>query len=216
MRRTRIKFCGIRSVDDAQAACESGADAIGLIFAPQAKRRIDMDVAVRILQSLPAFVTPVGLFSDQPLDEVIHTCSALGLRHVQLHGRETLEHVTSLAPRTVLKAVQFSGPDALAGWKVAPSNLCGMILEAPGSSGGSGLENDWQGIESAQARGEFSGLAPIILAGGLTCENVGRVVTRLRPYAVDVSSGIESEWGKKSVEKMRAFVRQVQAADATV
>jgi phosphoribosylanthranilate isomerase len=220
--RPRIKICGITRQEDALAAAQAGADAIGLNFYPKARRCIDTDTARSILRALPAFVTPVALFVDQQLDFIRRTADQLQLRHIQLHGHEEPDIVAALRDYTVLKSIKVS-PSTLRAeldlWRESiPSldlrNLQGFLLETPntGVPGGSGVENDWNAIEAAQRDGAFANLPPIIVAGGLRPDNVADVVRRLNPYAVDVASGVEDAPGQKSAAKIQAFVDEVTRA----
>jgi phosphoribosylanthranilate isomerase len=222
--KTRIKICGVTRVIDAVAAVRAGADAVGMVLYPKARRCIDVATAREIVAALPAFVTPVGLFVDQGVEEVRGTAEAVGLRCVQLHGRETAADVAALAGFAVLKAIRADRATLageLASWRAAVagglSNLKGLVLETPADApGGTGMENDWAVILELQRAGAFDGLPPLIAAGGLRPENVGGVVERLRPYAVDVSSGVEgATFGEKSAERIRAFVAAVSRADAS-
>lgn len=202
------------TVEDALAASEAGADAIGVILHAQARRRIGVEPARQIVQALPPYVTPVGVFVDALPVQVMETARLIGLTVVQFHGHETLEDIRSVAPLKVIKAVRTDSAtieDVLSELRDAScDNLCGILLETAvqGSAGGTGIANDFGLIERLQNQGTFQGLPPVIISGGLTPENVGEVVRRTRPYGVDVSSGIESEFGKKSSQKMRDFVRQ--------
>jgi phosphoribosylanthranilate isomerase len=225
MSRTRIKFCGITRAEDALAAARLGIDAIGFVLHADVPRRIELDVARKILAILPPFVTPVGLFVDAPPDLLRKIISDLHLRHVQLHGRETPEDIASLKNLAIVKAIHVSREnfsDELKIWQAAIekyqlTNLKALLLETAGANqnGGTGAVNDWEFIRERQSAGDFVGLPPIIAAGGLRPENVGQVVQNLRPFAVDVSSGIESTRGIKSKEKMIAFIQAVRAADET-
>lgn len=200
------------------AAVRAGADAIGMVFYKPAPRCVMIERAREIMAVLPPLVTPVGLFVDADVAEMRETIESLGLRHVQLHGHESPETVAALHDRIVLKAVRVS-TNALAAeldaWRRAISkyalhNLRGFVLETAGKGvGGTGIENDWAMIARLQREGAFDGLPPIIAAGGLRPENVAGVIRELRPWAVDVSSGVEETPGRKSVEKMEAFVRAV-------
>ena len=220
--RPRIKICGITRVEDARAAARAGADAIGLVFYPQARRCISVERAREIVRALPAFVTPVGLFVDQGVDEIRKVADALRLRHVQLHGHETADVVAELREFTVLKAVRAARETLkveLDAWReditgLRLANLGGFVLETPATSapGGTGVENDWAVIGDLARAGAFEGLPPMIAAGGLRPENVADVVRRLRPYAVDVSSGVEGAMGEKSGEKIERFVAEVARA----
>jgi phosphoribosylanthranilate isomerase len=219
MHRTRIKICGVCRPEDAALAAEAGADAVGLIFHPPSKRNVSIDVAKQILAALPPFVTPVGLFVDAGTEAVLRTARAIGLRHVQFNGRETPELVGEVAPLVVVKSVDVERGrfvDTLERWR--RTKVAGLVLETAntGLAGGSGIANDWETVREAQRAGAFEGAPHIIAAGGLTPESVGDVVRSIRPYAVDVSSGVESSVGCKSEKKIRAFIRAVREADADV
>ena len=219
--RTRIKICGVMRPEDALEAARAGTDAIGMVFYPKAKRCISVERGREILHRLPAFVSPVALFVDQDVDEIKHVAGQLGIRHVQLHGHESPATVAALRDFTVLKALRAGretlGPE-LEFWREAMeslelSNLQGFVLETPGGApGGTGVENDWEGIAALRKEGKFDGLPPVIAAGGLRPENVADVVRLLRPYAVDVSSGVEETFGEKSPQKIAEFVRCVTEA----
>jgi phosphoribosylanthranilate isomerase len=219
--RTRVKICGVMRPQDAITAARAGADAIGMVFYPQAKRSISAELARQILHELPAFVTPVALFVDQDVEEMKGLALSLGIRHIQLHGHESPATVAALREFTVLKALR-AARDTLAAelafWREATesldlANLQGFVLETPGGApGGTGVENDWEAIAELQRTGAFERLPPLIAAGGLTPDNVAGVVQRLRPYAVDVSSGVESSFGQKCPEKIRAFIDAATSA----
>jgi phosphoribosylanthranilate isomerase len=223
VQRTRIKFCGITRPQDAVAAATIGADAIGLVLHADTSRRVTVEQARKILAVVPPFVTPVALFVDSPPEQVLEVVGQLKLRHVQLHGRESPEMIAKLGGLRVIKALHVEratlGP-TLATWRTAIRDLkldhiAGLLLETSATTaGGTGVENDWDAIAAARSAGQFEGLPPIIAAGGLTPANVGDVVRRLRPYAVDVSSGIEITRGIKSVELMRDFAYAVQLASS--
>jgi phosphoribosylanthranilate isomerase len=209
---------------DALAAARHGADSIGMVFHPRSARNVTLERAKEILAVLPPFVTPVGLFVDQPGEAILETAITLGLKHLQLHGDESPDMLAELSRFTVLKAIpvlrdRFSA--TLAVWRKAVlsgrvPNLRGLILETGGTgqAGGTGVENDWNFIAERQRAGDFDDLPPIIAAGGLTPENVAQVIRTLRPYAVDVSSGVEGlTKGQKSEERIAEFVRQVSLAN---
>jgi phosphoribosylanthranilate isomerase len=215
MRRTRIKICGITRVEDAVIAAEAGADAIGFVLHPGSRRNVSIETAARIMQAVPAFVTPVGLFVDEPAEHVQRIAAELGLRDVQLHGHESREMVASLQRLVVLKAIRVEADfeRTIAQWRDVP-NLKGIVLETSATQpGGTGIENDWQRIEHAAGNGSLSALPPIIAAGGLKPVNVAQVVRRLRPWAVDVSSGVEASLGQKSQTLVRDFIAAVGSAD---
>lgn len=219
--RTWIKICGIRDAQTAAAAAEAGADAIGLVLAPGSPRTVDRQQAKAIVQALPQGVAPVGLFVDAAADEVRRTAQEVGLTTVQLHGRETPQEVAALAPLRVIKAVGVwaqAGKRALATWRGGPPNLAALLLDAAaddgGPAGGTGQRVDWGVLAQWTAQGALEGLAAVILAGGLTPENVGEAIRRLRPWGVDVSSGVERRRGQKDVGRIRAFCQAVRQADA--
>jgi phosphoribosylanthranilate isomerase len=200
------------------AAAEAGADAIGIVLHRQSKRHVTLTKAREIVQAVGPMVSVVGLFVDAAVDEIRKTADELRLHHLQLHGAESSEVVGGLGEFQIIKAVRVDPAtirEELHLWQQARlKNLCGLVLETAGKAvGGSGVENDWKLIATLMAEGAFAGLPPIIVAGGLTPSNVRQVVRDLRPYAVDVSSGVESNYGEKSVEKMREFVAEVRAAD---
>jgi phosphoribosylanthranilate isomerase len=221
MHRTRIKFCGITREKDAAAAAVAGADALGLIFWKQSSRHVTVDQARAVLRSIPAMVCPIGLFVNASVDEIRETAQKLNLRTVQLHGDETPEMVAQLSGLSVIKAIRcdrLTLPSSLQRWRSAVASLeihhlSGILLETADQFGGSGVENDWAAIESIAGPGQVTGLPPLIAAGGLSPENVASVIRRLRPWAVDVSSGIEQAPGIKSMEKMRRFSAAVREAD---
>jgi phosphoribosylanthranilate isomerase len=169
-------------------------------------------------------VTPVGLFVDVTAETIRATAAALGLRHVQLNGQELPEVVAALAPLVVIKAVRVDAAtfgETLSGWREAVrslrlTNLKGLVLETAGTgrAGGTGVANDWETVRRHQRAGDFSGLPPMIAAGGLRTETVAAVVRDIRPWAVDVSTGVEEAPGRKTVERIRDFVNAVRGADA--
>ena len=222
MPRTRVKICGICRPQDAAAAARAGADAIGLVFANNAGRQVSVDEGAEIVDAVPPFVMTVGLFVDVGAEEIRRVLRSVPLAAVQLQGSESPQFVAELKPVRVIKALHLAAGDkALLGrWRDAIrelqlTNLIGMLLETASGgagSGGTGVVNDFAGLSAMQRAGEFAGLPPIIAAGGLTPANVGDVVRSLRPYAVDVSSGVESAKREKSPEKIEAFIRAV--ADA--
>ena len=223
MGKTRVKICGITSAPDALLAVAAGADALGLIFHPPAGRCVSMLVAEQIVAALSPFVMPVGLFVDLPTGDINSIAGRLHLRCIQLHGHETPADVKALAEFGVIKAIHVKPgelEDALRPWREAVAaglpNLRGLVLETGwgATQGGTGIENDWQQIEDVQRKGGFKKLPPIILAGGLQAANVREVIEKLRPYAVDVSSGVEQSKGQKSRERLAEFMQAVNLADA--
>jgi len=220
--RTRVKICGITRPEDAAAAAAAGADAVGMVFYAPAARNISLERAKEILGILPPFVSPVGVFADADARAILDSAAALHLRHVQLSGHEPPERVAELRGLYVVKATRVDEKfaDTLATWRRATAdmkltNLRGILLETGGTreAGGTGVANDWATIQRHREAGVFEGLPQLIAAGGLTPDTVSDVVRNLRPWAVDVSSGVESAKGLKSVEKIQAFVRAVRDAD---
>ena len=218
MPRTRIKFCGVTRPEDAAAAAAAGADAIGLVFYSASARCVTAARAREVLAALPPFVTPVALFVNASAAEVTDVAGQLGLTTVQLHGDEPPDMVGRLGGLHVIKAIR-AHPAALAGaiapWRLVP--IVGLLLETAGTAepGGTGIANDWAGLAEARRAGLLDGLPPLIAAGGLTPETVGGVIRDLRPFAVDVSSGIEQARGIKSVQRMTALAAAVRVADAS-
>jgi phosphoribosylanthranilate isomerase len=224
MARTRIKICGVMRPEDAALAARAGADAIGVVLFPEARRFVSVEKARQIVRAVPAFVSTVGMFVDQGVEEVRELARAVEVSAVQLHGHETPEEVAALREFPVLKALKAARETLgaeLELWREAIEaldlgNLKGFVLETPtvGSvPGGTGAENDWEGIEAFVRAGKFEGLPAVIVAGGLRVDNVAEVVKRLRPWAVDVSSGVEAALGEKSAEKVSGFVAEVRKAE---
>src|SRR5688572_13957089 len=174
--RTRVKICGITNPRDAAAAATGGADAIGLIFYAPAPRCITIEKAKAILDVLPPFVSPVGVFADATTREIFDTAEELRLRHVQLNGRESPDQVAELRGLSVVKAVRVTPTlvDELQKWGEAIGglglrNLHGFVTETPGTgeAGGSGVPNDFATLRVAVTDHAFEGLPPLIVAGGL-------------------------------------------------
>lgn len=229
-RRTRIKICGITDPATALVAAEAGADAIGLVFVRSSPRGITTDAAQQVASALPPFVEPVGLFVDESIDQIQAVIHAAGLRTVQLHGKESPPLVATLAPVRVIKALPFDPTRVAAtmeSWQAAPPNLAAILWDAPPQStspsapgdppvspqGGSGCRIDWDALARAY-RAMASPTPEMILAGGLTPQNVGRAIATVSPFGVDVSSGVESSRGVKDPARIRAFCRAVREADA--
>ncbi|GAB4262031.1 phosphoribosylanthranilate isomerase [Deferrisoma sp.] len=202
--RTRVKVCGLARRDDALLAADLGADALGFVFAPGTKRPADPEVVARVVEELPPFVTAVGVFRNQPADEVRGIVRACGLHLAQLHGREDADYVAGLGV-PVLKAVGVTGSESLETLARYPGCRA-FLLDAPG--GGTGRTIDWGLAREAKRFGR------IVLAGGLTPENVAEAIRAVRPWAVDGASGTEARPGVKDPAKLRAFLEAVRRADA--
>ncbi len=203
---TRVKICGIISAEDALAAVEAGADALGFVFVPGTPRLVHPETAERIVAGLPPFVTAVGVFVDQPLEEVLRIAARCNLQAVQLHGDEP-EAFSRGIPLKVIKAIRVR--EALDLRPIATYPAHAFLLDAfvEGQAGGTGTPISWD--LAVQAKGH----APIILSGGLRPETVGLAVRRVRPYGVDVSSGVEMRPGRKDHQKVREFIAAVRQAD---
>ena len=194
-----IKICGITRPEDAQAAVDAGASAIGFIFWPKSPRVIDPFRARAIAARLPPFVTPVGVFVNQPAAYVNAVASLVGLGAVQLHGDESIEDAGAIAS-PVIRAMRV-GDTRIDFW---PANAM-VLLDAddPVRRGGTGQTIDWAAAAGIAARRK------ILLAGGLTPENVADAVARVRPFGIDVSSGVERAPGIKDHQRLRALFEAV-------
>lgn len=205
--RTRIKICGITRTEDALAAAAAGADAIGLIFYAGSSRHVTMETAAAIVGRLPPFVTAVGLFVNPAEDEVGAVLDQVPLDLLQFHGAETPGFCARFG-RPYIKALAAApGVDLLQSAGLY-RDARGVLIDAyvPGAHGGTGVTADWHAIPGTLP-------LPLVLAGGLTPDNVDQAVRTVRPWAVDVSSGVELARGVKDHDKMTAFVRGVRNAD---
>ncbi len=205
--RTRVKICGITRERDAQAAVEAGADAIGLVFYEPSPRFVTVERAAAIIDGLPPFVTTVALFVNADSDVIRQVVERAGVDLLQFHGQECADYCAQHG-RPWIRAVRMKpGTDLIA----AQSEFAGgrgLLLDAyrPGTPGGTGETFDWDRIPQA--------LAPrIVLAGGLNVSNVGEAIRRVRPYAVDVSGGVEADKGVKDPQKIKAFIEEVRSAE---
>lgn len=203
--RTRVKFCGIARPEDAEAAVQTGADAIGLILVPGSPRFIDAAQAAIIRRRLPPFVQAVALFRNATADTVRRALGELHPDLLQFHGEESPEFCAGFGV-PYLRAVPMKHGADLADWERCFAGAAALLLDAHGAGeqGGQGRTFDWSGIRATR---------PFVLAGGLGPENVGQAVRAARPYAVDVSSGIERSPGVKDAAKMRRFIEEVRKAD---
>ena len=205
--RTRIKICGVRRESDVEAAVEAGADAIGLVFFAPSPRHLSVSRAAELARALPAFVTPVGLFVNAALPEVEAAVAAIPGLMLQFHGDETPGFCARFA-RPYLKAVRMvPGVDLLDSSRRFASAQA-LLLDAPVEAyGGGGKVFDWSLVPASVAR-------PVVLSGGLSPANVTDGIARVRPWAVDVSSGVESTRGVKDAALIRGFCEAVREADA--
>ncbi|MFV0436591.1 MAG: phosphoribosylanthranilate isomerase [Desulfopila sp.] len=211
--RTRIKVCGMTTVEDAEEAIRLGVDAIGFIFAEQSRRYISPDKVKEIVACLPPFIHLIGVFVDSDPVEVEEIIDYCGLTHVQLHGRESVEYCHKLAqsvsPCRVIKAFRVSPQTSAADFAPYEESVGGYLLDtfATEQAGGTGQTFDWSRIESFKAK------RPIVLAGGLCPENIAEAIRQVRPFAVDVNSGVEIEPGRKDYGRLYQLVQLVQAID---
>ena len=201
----RVKICGVTNLADALAAVEAGADALGFVFAPS-PRRIEPGRAREIIGRLPPFVSTVGVFSGEEPDRVRDILSVCGLDYAQFHGDEPPD-VCNAFGRRAIRAVRVKGPSSLA--DLGRFRVGAFLLDSfvEGVEGGTGEVFPW---EIAAAAGTLG--APIILAGGLTPENVAEAVRRVKPFAVDVSSGVEEAPGRKDRALVEEFIRRAKGA----
>jgi phosphoribosylanthranilate isomerase len=200
----KVKICGITRLEDALAAVRHGADALGFNFWPGSRRFIAPADAAAIVRELPPAVEAFGVFVNSSREEILAAVAASGVGIAQLHGDEPPALCASL-PFPVVKAIRVDGPSALAA--LAAYEVSAFLLDAAGPGfGGSGRTLDWElAAEAARA-------ARVFLAGGLTPENVSEAVSRVRPYGVDVASGVELMPGVKDEEKVRRFVQAAKEA----
>ena len=208
MLRTRVKICGITRVEDAGAVVSYGADALGLVFYPESPRYVGVQQARAITASVAPLVTIVGLFVNPSPDAVRAVLDAVPLGLLQFHGAEANNDCKQFGVPFIKSIAVRDGLDVLLQMQGYP-DAAGFILDAwqPRTHGGGGETFDWDRVPDNPP-------APVILAGGLTAENVSLAIRTTTPYAVDVSSGVESEKGIKSAEKIAAFMKGVEHSDA--
>lgn len=203
---TRVKICGITRLEDALLAVELGASAVGFVFWPQSPRVVDEAVARTIADALPPAVTTVGVFVDQPVDVVRRIADGARLQGVQLHGSESGDYLRALM-HPVIKAVAVDDAFVVEALDALPPEVT-VLLDAhdPVRRGGTGRTIDWTKAAAAAER------RPIFLSGGLHPGNIADAVARVRPYGVDISSGVEASPGVKDHEKLRALFRALEHA----
>ena len=203
MARTRIKICGITRREDLEVAIDLGVDAVGLVFCDISARCIDISKAVELTQVAAPFVTLVGLFMDNTESEVADVLKHVSLDVLQFHGTEGAGFCRSFnCP--YMKALPMKGDIDIRSYAEEFTDAIGFFADshAPGQAGGSGKVFDWSSYPDYLDK-------PVILAGGLTPENVATAISQVKPYGVDVSSGVEQAKGIKDFEKMRKFVNEV-------
>ncbi len=207
--RTRVKICGLTRSADVHAAVAAGVDSIGLVFYARSARNLELQQAAALAREIPAFVSLTALFLNPDSSLVEAVIRAVKPEILQFHGQEDADFCSSFG-RRYLKAVAMGGSaDELARTCEQHPDACGYLLDshAPGDMGGSGEPFDWSKIRQSSL--------PLILAGGLNPDNVGQAIDQVRPWAVDVSSGVEQAPGLKSADKIHSFLAAVRAADAS-
>lgn len=208
MSRTRIKICGIARPEDGIAAAELGADAIGLVFHPASARFVTPDRARQIIRALPPFVITVGLFMNAEAAAVRAVLDQVPLQLLQFHGDENPDYCADFG-LPYLKAVPMGAGADVGSYERRFATAAGLLLDSHGDErmGGTGRTFDWNRIPDERHK-------PLVLAGGLHPGNVAEAVRRVRPYAVDVSSGVETAKGVKNAALMRAFIRGVNDCES--
>jgi len=199
----RVKICGMTRSVDVQAAIRAGADALGFVFASRSKRVLDKPLAAELVAQVPAFISRVGLFMDQDSVEVVSILEQVPLNLLQFHGNEDADYCRQFG-LPYIKAVSMASDQAVARAVNDYSDAAALLLDshAPGGVGGTGAVFDWSLIPAVSL--------PIVLAGGLTPGNVRQAVKQVKPWAVDVSSGVEDSPGIKNEELMRLFIKEAK------
>jgi phosphoribosylanthranilate isomerase len=205
---TRVKICGITRVEDVKAVAENGADALGLVFYEKSPRHVSVPQAVKLAAAIPPFVTLVGLFVDPSEDAVREVLRHVSLDLLQFHGEEAPEFCAQFG-RPYLKAIRVKAGVDLVQCAARYAGAQGLLLDAcvEGVHGGTGVAFDWGLIPERLP-------LPVILSGGLDPGNVAEAIRRVRPYAVDVSSGVEAAKGIKDAGKIAAFINAVKHEDS--
>ena len=202
----RIKICGITNLEDAAAAVDFGADTLGFVFFQGSPRCITLQQAESIICKLPPFVTTVGVFADEAPELIRSSIIDAGIDVVQLHGDEKPE--SCLFSRRSIKAIRIKSIESLEPLKTFKGIVSAFLLDAytPDALGGTGLKFNWDIAVEAKQFGR------IILAGGLTPDNVKDAILHVKPYGVDVSSGVERDKGKKDHQKMKLFIERARTS----
>ena len=211
MSRVKVKICGVRSLEEAQSAVDAGADALGFNFWSPSARYIEPHAARDVIEGMPPTVCTVGVFVNEEANRIVDIASELGLSAVQLHGDESpefCERLTSIKTFKTIKAIRVGQDFDLSVIESYRVNMVLLDSSSEGSYGGTGRKFDWRiAIEAKH-------LAPIILAGGLTIDNVWDAITEVRPAAIDVCSGVEAEPGRKDMDKLQGFMAMAALANA--
>lgn len=207
MKRVRVKICGVRTLEEAEAATSAGADALGFNFWPKSPRYIPPDEAARIVAGLPALINSIGVFVNEELGRVREIVSQVGLDSIQLHGEETPRYCLEFNNTKVIKAFRIGEGFDFDTIRDYPVSAILLDAKIEGQYGGTGRRFSWYLAIEAKRH------APIILAGGITIDNVAEAITFVRPFAIDVCSGVESEPGRKDLNKIREFMKEVARAN---
>lgn len=205
--RTRVKICGFTCADNARSAAFMGVDAIGLVFYPPSSRHVDIEAAIKIVAGLPAFVSVVGLFVDADEASIREVLKHVAIDCIQFHGDEPAE-ACRIYGKPYIKAVRMQNDSCIEKVGKDYFDASGLLLDAydPGAKGGTGNCFDWDLIPKQCD-------LPLILAGGLDAGNARQAIQQVRPYALDVSSGVEFKKGIKDTAKMAAFLSEINEAD---
>jgi len=203
MSSVRVKICGLRRIQDVTAAIHAGADALGFVFVSASQRFVDPDAAAALCKRVPAFVSRVGLFLDQEAEYVLEVLQRVPLSLLQFHGSESAAFCRQFG-RPYIKAVSLDSKNPVASAEAVYTDAAGILVDShqTGGLGGTGRQADWSRISAGQL--------PLILAGGLHPGNVRRAIEAVRPWAVDVSSGVETAPGVKDPEAVRRFIEEAK------
>lgn len=199
----RVKICGITHSEDAQASVDLGADALGFVFA-KSPRQVTKEQAREIIKDLPPFITPVGVFVDEQVDKIKEICNFCNIGTVQLHGSEDPSYVNGLMEYKIIKAFRIKDEGDLRPLAIYKAHAFLLDSYVKDAVGGTGVAFRWELARQAYKYGT------IILSGGLTPENVKEAIHIVKPYAVDVSSGVESSPGKKDKQLIKRFIKNVK------
>jgi len=201
-----VKICGITNPGDGLAAAEAGADALGFVFCESSPRQVSLPQAAEIIRELPRLIVKVGVFVNAPEELVVRAMGECGLTLLQFHGEETPEYCRQFGLMS-MKAFRIRDASSLEALPNYATDAWLLDAYAPDRKGGTGEKFNWDLAVEAQRLGR-----PIFLAGGLTPGNVAEAVRKVRPYGVDVSSGVEASPGKKDLEKVKAFIKAAKEA----
>lgn len=204
----RIKICGITHLEDALAAAACGADALGFMFYRNSARYVDPETAAEIIRSLPPFISRVGVFVNEETSRIRQITSMCGLDTLQFHGDESPESIREFEPLKTIKAIRVRDADSIRSLLDYRADAWLLDSYVSGQKGGTGERFNWALAVEASTMGR-----PIVLAGGLTPGNVADAIGHVRPYGVDVSTGVESSPGRKDPGKVQAFIEAARSAD---